>query len=111
MRLCASFKRDPALNLAERSQILPPIIKLCRARVGMVRHVLGGFERTAIKQKYRHAGASESMIAEFLAESRDLAAGFDDIEHVAPENRLAGEPLCLVERLEQGRFLILYARS
>jgi len=39
------LKRDPTLNLAERRQIFTPIIQFSRTPVGMVRHVLGGFER------------------------------------------------------------------
>jgi hypothetical protein len=38
------------------------------------------------------------------------AAVLDDIEHVAPRDTVASEPVCLVERLEEGSIRICDAR-
>lgn len=94
------FKRDSAFNLTQASQILAPVVELRSARVGMVRHVLGGLQRPAIMQEHRDARAPKGVVAEFLAQPRCSAAGLDHIEHVAPRDGVAGQPVRLVECLE-----------
>lgn len=50
------------------------------------------------------------MIAELLRQARGFAAGLHDIKHVASRDSLAGEPVCLVERLKEGSVCVLDAR-
>lgn len=73
----------------------------------MIRHILGGFERAAVVQKHCDTCAAKGVVAEFLRQPRRAAAGLDHIEHVAPRNGLAGEPVRLIERLEEGRVRIV----
>jgi hypothetical protein len=48
------FKGNLPLYFAERRQVLAPVIELRGARIGVVRHVLGRFQRTAVMQEYRY---------------------------------------------------------
>ena len=85
-----SLKRNPPLDLAQLRQILAPVIELGRTRIGVIRHVLGRFQRAAVTEKYRDSRAPKRVIAECLRQSRRDAARFHDTEHVAPGDGLAG---------------------
>ena len=63
----------------------------------MVRHVLGGFERPAVMQRYRDSRPAERVIAEGFRQARSLAAVFDHVQHVAAVESLSPEPLRLRE--------------
>jgi hypothetical protein len=39
-----SLERDAPPDLAERGQVLAPVVKLCGARFGTIGHILGGPE-------------------------------------------------------------------
>lgn len=55
------LKCNPALNLAECREVLPPIIQFSRARVEVIGHVLSGFEGAAVWRKTVRANASTSL--------------------------------------------------
>jgi hypothetical protein len=77
----------------------------------VIRHILRRFERAAVAQEYRHAGAAKRVIAERFRQSGGHTAILHDAQHVAPCDGFAREPVRLVERLKQWRLLILDARS
>jgi hypothetical protein len=52
------------LDFIERNLIIPPIIKFCRPRALMGRHLLRAFEQTAILQTYRNPGRPEGVAAQ-----------------------------------------------
>jgi hypothetical protein len=52
-----SLERNAPLNLAERRQILAPVVELGGARVHVIRHILGRFQRTSVLQSFEPAHA------------------------------------------------------
>jgi hypothetical protein len=46
------FKRNAALYLAQRRQVLAPVVQLRGARISVVGHILCGFECSAVMQKH-----------------------------------------------------------
>lgn len=97
------FEGNPPLDLAERRQILPPVIQLRGARIGMVRHILCGFERSAILQEYRDARAPEGVIAKRLRQARVPAPLLYNAQHIAPGKGCAVHPVRFVHRRKQRR--------
>jgi hypothetical protein len=108
----ASLKRNPAFDLAERGQILPPIIKLGRARIGMIRHILGGFQGATVLQEHGDPGAPEGVIAERLGQPRRPAALFHDAQDIAAGEGRTAHPVRFIQRREQSTgFLDLRRRQ
>ena len=108
-----SLKRDASLDLAERGKVLPAVVKLGGARVGMVRHVLRGFEGAAVLQEDGNASAPESVVAERLGQSRRFAALLDDTQHVAAGEGSTAHPVSFIQRRKQRRlrFVDLHRRQ
>jgi hypothetical protein len=66
-----------SLHLVERHLLGPPVVKLRRARAGVVRHLRGFFERAAVLQISGDAGRAESMIADARGDTGGTGAPLD----------------------------------
>ena len=91
LTIATLLNRDP-LHLVERDLLGPPIIKLCRACAGMVRHLRGLLKRAAVLEIRGDAGRPERVIADL---GRDLGRPRSPLDHrigVCLGKGIAGEP-------------------
>lgn len=98
-----SLESNPPLDLAERRQVLAPVVEFGGARVGMIRHILRRFQRAAVLQEHGDAGSPEGVIADAIRELGFRAALLDDAQHVAPGNPVSAKSMVLIQRLKHGR--------
>jgi hypothetical protein len=77
-------------------EILSPVLEFGGARVRIVRHIVGGFERAAVLQEHGDARAPEGVVADALRKLGLRAAFLDDPEHIAARERQAGQPVIFV---------------